>query len=63
MHDLNTIYEKVKNLISSYCSDTFGRDGGTRFYPNRPKMSDFELISLSNNSGACNDGVGDFTMV
>ena len=47
MHDLATIYGKVRNTIQSRTKNFFDGAGNTRTYPNPPKMSDLEVISLA----------------
>ncbi|MCO6486396.1 MAG: IS982 family transposase [Saprospiraceae bacterium] len=47
MHDLATIYGKVRDTIQSRAENFFDGVGNTRAYPNPPKMSDLEVISLA----------------
>jgi len=47
MHDLRTIYEKIKSVIRTIGKEYFVYGENTRFYPNSPKLSDLEIISLS----------------
>ena len=47
MHDLKTIYNKVKRSLKIVAKDYFDCTGNTRFYPNRPKMSDLEIVALA----------------
>lgn len=47
MHDLATIYGKVRNTIQSRVENFFDGAGNTRTYPNPPKMSDLDGISLA----------------
>jgi len=47
MHDLKTIYTKVRRTIMSLAKDYFDRYGNTRLYSNPPVMSDLDIISLT----------------
>lgn len=47
MHDLKAIYTKVRTSILSTAKHCFAYGENHRFYPNPPKMSDLEVISLS----------------
>ncbi len=47
MHDLETIYKKVERTLKLVAKDYFDPRGNTRFYPNQPKLSDFEIIALA----------------
>lgn len=47
MHDLKAIYDKVKEYLQTYTKDYFVYGENTRMYPNPPKMTDLEIISLS----------------
>jgi hypothetical protein len=47
MHDLSTIYKKVRQTIKFVTKDYFDADGNHRFYPNPPVMSDLDVISLT----------------
>ena len=47
MHDLPTIYEKIKSTLKSVGKEYFVFGENTKFYPNRPKMSDLEIVSLA----------------
>ncbi len=47
MHDLATIYGKVRNTIQSRTKNFFDGTGNTRAYPNPPKMYDLDVIILA----------------
>ena len=47
MHDLPTIYGKVRSVLLTQAKDCFDEAGNTRHYPNKPSMSDLEIISLA----------------
>lgn len=47
MHDLSTIYSKVKTSLKCVAKDCFEFGDNHRLYPNPPKMTDLEIISLS----------------
>jgi len=47
MHDIATIYKKVKKIVKTYCSNIFNDECNTRFYPNKPSMNDLEIICLA----------------
>lgn len=47
MHDLNAIYDKVRDCILFTSKQYFVNGENTRFYPRKPKMSDLEVICLS----------------
>lgn len=47
MHDLRTIYFKVKKEVSKVLKDYLVDAGNLKFYSNAPKMNDVEIISLS----------------
>ena len=47
MHDLSTIYKKIKGVIKSQGKEYFVYGENTRFYPNPPKLSDLEIICIS----------------
>jgi hypothetical protein len=47
MHDLYSIYTKVKRCVSKSLKQYLVNDENVRFYPNQPKMCDVEIISLS----------------
>lgn len=47
MHDLKAIYNKVAELVKLTSKEYFVFDGNSRFYPRKPKMTDFQVICLS----------------
>jgi hypothetical protein len=47
MHDLYSIYKKVRNIVKVALKQNLVGHGNVRFYPNAPKMSDLDIISLS----------------
>lgn len=47
MHDLKAIYTKVRTSILATAKHCFVYGENHRFYPNPPKMSDLEVISLA----------------
>ena len=47
MHDLKTIYHKVELTLKKYTKEYFEYGGNIQFYPNKPKMTDLEIIALS----------------
>jgi len=47
MHDLQAIYNKVRQILMTEVKEYFTFDENTRFYPRLPSMSDLEVISLS----------------
>ena len=47
MHDLYTNYIKVRTQVSAALKENLVDGKNLRFYPNPPKMSDLEIISLS----------------
>ena len=47
MHDLYVIYSKVKRTVKKSIKQYLVYDDNVMFYPNRPKMTDLEIISLS----------------
>lgn len=47
MHDLSSIYKKVKRIIKSAGKEYFVHGDNSRFYPNQPVLSDVEVISLA----------------
>lgn len=46
MHDLRAIYTKVYNTLKSVAK-CFVHGQNHRFYPNPPKMSDLQIVSLA----------------
>ncbi len=47
MYDLKVIYNKVKATVQSEAKEYFVFDDNYRNYPNKPKMSDLETVSLA----------------
>jgi len=47
MHDLKAIYCKVEQTLKKLTKEYFEYGGNTQFYPNKPKMTDLEVIALS----------------
>lgn len=47
MHDLVAIYEKVRDLAKEVLEQYLDKAGNTQFYPNSPKFTDLEVISLA----------------
>lgn len=47
MHDLDTIYKKVKRILRTTAKEYFEYGENSKFYPNPPKLSDLEIISLA----------------
>ncbi len=47
MHDLYSIYTKVKDTLSSVAKEYFVYGENSRFYPHKPKMSDLSVVSLA----------------
>ena len=47
MHDLIAIYKKVMKSKESTSKHYFDKEGNHKYYPNKPKMSDMEIIALS----------------
>ena len=47
MHDLYVIYRKVKRCVRSVTKEYLDFSENVEFYPNAPKMSDLEIISLA----------------
>ena len=47
MHDLFSIYTKVQKQFKQHLKEYFVFDDNVRFYPNKPKMSDLQIISLA----------------
>ena len=47
MHDLYSIYTKVLKQVKSCLEEYLVGGGNVRFYSNKPKMSDVEVISLA----------------
>lgn len=47
MHNLKTNFDKILDITKSFFQDSLNADGNYYFYPNKPKMSDCEVIALS----------------
>lgn len=47
MHDLSSIYKKVKQIIKQQGKEYFVYGDNSKFYPNKPILSDVEIISLA----------------
>jgi hypothetical protein len=47
MHNLKTNFDKILDITKSFFQDSLNADGNYFFYPNKPKMSDCEVIALS----------------
>ena len=47
MHDLYSIYKKVRKTLKAALKQNLVGDGNLIFYSNKPKMSDLEILSLS----------------
>ena len=47
MHDLSSIYCKVKKTIKKQAKEYFVFEENMQFYPVKPKLSDLEIIALS----------------
>ena len=47
MHDLKTIYNKVESTLKSQAKEYFGKRGNVQVYPNPPKLSDLQVVSLA----------------
>ncbi len=47
MHDLSTIYKKVKRIVKTLGKEYFVYDENSKFYPYQPILSDVEIISLA----------------
>ena len=53
MHDLSSIYKKVKRIIKSIGKEYFVYGENAKFYPIQPKLSDIDIISLALTAEAC----------
>ena len=42
MHDLKSIYTKIRRTLKTVAKDCFDSDGNHRYYPNAPSLSDLE---------------------
>ena len=47
MHNLKSNFDKILNITKSFYEGSIDADGNYYFYPNKPKMSDCEIIALS----------------
>jgi len=47
MHDLKVIYNKVEKTLKQVTKEYFVFDGNIKKYPNKPKLSDLQVISLA----------------
>lgn len=47
MHDLVPIYNKIKKTLKEVAKEYFTYGENSRFYPNPPKLTDLEIISLA----------------
>jgi len=47
MHNLKSNFEKILNITKSFYKGSIDSNGNYYFYPNKPKMSDCEVIALS----------------
>ena len=47
MHNLKTNFDKILDITKSFFKGSINADGNYYFYPNKPKMSDCEVIALS----------------
>jgi hypothetical protein len=47
MHNLKTNFDKILNITKSFYKGSIDADHNYYFYPNKPKMSDCEIIALS----------------
>ncbi len=47
MHNLNTNFDKFFNITKSVFKDRLNDSGNLFFYPNKPKLTDCEIIALS----------------
>ena len=47
MHNLKTNFDKILDITKSFFQSSLNADGNYYFYPNKPKMSDCEVIALS----------------
>ena len=47
MHNLKSNFDKILNITKSFYNGSIDADGNYYFYPNKPKMSDCEIITLS----------------
>ena len=47
MHDLYSIYKKVRKILRAALEQNLVDGGNLQFYPNAPKMSDLDVLSLA----------------
>ena len=47
MHNLKTNFDKLFNIIKSVFKDRLNKSDNFYLYPNKPKLSDCEIIALS----------------
>jgi hypothetical protein len=47
MHDLIANYNKIAKVVEKFFNNDLNEQGNFRYYPNPPKMSDKQIISLS----------------
>jgi hypothetical protein len=47
MHNLKSNFDKFLNITKSFYKGSIDADGNYYYYPNKPKMSDCEIIALS----------------
>ena len=47
MHDLKTNFNKIFNITKSFFKDTLNADNNFYPYSRKPKMFDYEIITLS----------------
>lgn len=47
MHNIKANFDKFLHLITNQAKDLIIADGNFKFYPNKPKMSDCEILALS----------------
>lgn len=47
MHNLKTNFDIIFNIVNATLCDHLNDDGNLQFYPNKPKMSDCQVITMS----------------
>ena len=47
MHNLKTNFDKILDITKSFFQGSLNADGNFYYYPNKPKMSDSEIIAMS----------------
>lgn len=47
MHNFETNFDKIFSITKSFLKGSFNADYNFQFYPNKPKMSDCEIIAIS----------------